>query len=97
MKLLITGGAGFIGSNFVYHILARHADWQVAVLDKLTYAGNLRNLAGALDNSQFQFIRQDICDPAVTEALRGFDAVVHFAAESHVDRSIEDEIGRAHV
>ena len=90
MKLLITGGAGFIGSNFVHYVLAHHADWRVTVLDKLTYAGNLRNLAGAMENRQFQFIRLDVCDPAVMEAVRGCDAVVHFAAESHVDRSIED-------
>lgn len=90
MKLLITGGAGFIGSNFVYYVLANHADWRVTVLDKLTYAGNLRNLAGAMEDPRFQFVRLDVCDPAVMEVLRGFDAVVHFAAESHVDRSIED-------
>ena len=90
MKLLITGGAGFIGSNFVHYVLTHHADWRVAVLDKLTYAGNLRNLAGAMENPRFQFMQLDVCDPAVTEALKGCDAVVHFAAESHVDRSIED-------
>src|SRR5215471_9846104 len=90
MKLLVTGGAGFIGSNFVHHVLVHHADWQVVVLDKLTYAGNLKNLVGAMENPRFQFIRQDVCDPALVEALRGCDAVVHLAAESHVDRSIED-------
>jgi dTDP-glucose 4,6-dehydratase len=90
VKLLITGGAGFIGSNFAHHVLAHHANWQVTVLDKLTYAGNLRNLAGAMPNPRFHFIRLDVCDAAVTEVLRGFDVVVHFAAESHVDRSIED-------
>jgi dTDP-glucose 4,6-dehydratase len=90
MKLLITGGAGFIGSNFAHYVLVNHADWRVTVLDKLTYAGNLRNLASAMDDARFQFVRLDVCDPAVTEALRGCDAVVHFAAESHVDRSIED-------
>jgi dTDP-glucose 4,6-dehydratase len=90
MKLLITGGAGFIGSNFVHNGLARHADWQVVVLDKLTYAGNLRNLAGALEDPRVQFIRLDICDRVVIDALKGCDAVVHFAAETHVDRSIED-------
>ena len=90
MKLLITGGAGFIGSNFVHYVRAYHPDWRVAVLDKLTYAGNLRNLAGATEDPRFEFIRLDICDPALIEALKGCDAVVHFAAESHVDRSIED-------
>jgi len=90
MKLLITGGAGFIGSNFVHYVLAHHADWRVIVLDKLTYAGNLRNLAAAMDDARFQFIRLDVCDPAAMQTLKGCDAVVHFAAESHVDRSIED-------
>lgn len=90
MKLLITGGAGFIGSNFAHYVLAHHADWQVTVLDKLTYAGNLRNLAGVMEDPRFQFRRLDVCDPAAIEVLRGCDAVVHFAAESHVDRSIED-------
>lgn len=90
MKLLITGGAGFIGSNFVHYVLAHHGDWRVTVLDKLTYAGNLRNLACAMEDSRFQFIRLDVCDAAVVDAIGGCDAVVHFAAESHVDRSIED-------
>jgi dTDP-glucose 4,6-dehydratase len=90
MKLLITGGAGFIGSNFVHYILAHHPDWQVVVLDKLTYAGNLRNLARAIEDPRVQFARMDICDPEAIEALRVCDTVVHFAAESHVDRSIED-------
>jgi len=90
MKLLITGGAGFIGSNFAHYVLAHHANWQVTVLDKLTYAGNLRNFAGAVTNPRFHFIRLDVCDAAVVESLGGCDAVVHFAAESHVDRSIED-------
>jgi len=90
MKLLITGGAGFIGSNFVHYILASHIDWRATVLDRLTYAGNLRNLARVMENPRFPFIRLDVCDPAVMEVLRGCNAVVHFAAESHVDRSIED-------
>src|SRR5437899_2038218 len=90
MKILITGGAGFIGSNFVHHMLAEHPDSSVVVADKLTYAGNLRNLNGAAENPRFQFVRLDVCDPAVSEIAAGCDAVVHFAAESHVDRSIED-------
>ncbi|HJX84868.1 MAG TPA: NAD-dependent epimerase/dehydratase family protein, partial [Candidatus Angelobacter sp.] len=90
MKVLITGGAGFIGSNFVHAMLEKHAADQFIVLDKLTYAGNLRNLDGALGNDRVQFVRMDIGDPAVVEVIRGCDAVVHFAAESHVDRSIED-------
>ena len=90
MKLLVTGGAGFIGSNFVHHILRNHPADEVVVLDKLTYAGNLRNLAGALEDGRCHFVRMDINDPGVAEALSGCDAVIHFAAESHVDRSIED-------
>lgn len=90
MKLLITGGAGFIGSNFVHYVLAHQTDWRVVVLDKLTYAGNLKNLEDVAQDPRFQFTRLDVCDPAVAEVVRGCDAVVHFAAESHVDRSIED-------
>jgi len=90
VKLVVTGGAGFIGSNFVHRTLAAHADWTVLVLDKLTYAGNLKNLESALASDRCQFVQVDICDPGVGESLRGCDAVVHFAAESHVDRSIED-------
>lgn len=90
MKILVTGGAGFIGSNFVHHILRNHATDQVVVVDKLTYAGNLRNLGDALSDSRCRFVRMDITDPAITEVVAGCDAVIHFAAESHVDRSIED-------
>jgi dTDP-glucose 4,6-dehydratase len=90
MKILVTGGAGFIGSNFVHHLLLNYPDDNVIVVDKLTYAGNLRNLDGALENTRLQFIRLDICEPALDDAVKGCDAVVHFAAESHVDRSIED-------
>ncbi len=89
MKILLTGGAGFIGSNFVHYILREHPDYELVVLDKLTYAGNLKNLESALQNLRFKFIRQDICDSAVIDNLREVDAVVHMAAESHVDRSIE--------
>jgi dTDP-glucose 4,6-dehydratase len=90
VKILVTGGAGFIGSNFVHHVLANHASDQVVVVDKLTYAGHLGNLGAALMDERLKFVRLDICDPAVADAARGCDAVVHFAAESHVDRSIED-------
>jgi dTDP-glucose 4,6-dehydratase len=90
MRLFITGGAGFIGSNFIRHILATHADYEVINFDKLTYAGNLDNLRDVADSPRYKFVRGDICDSeAVAEAMRGADAVVHFAAESHVDRSIE--------
>jgi dTDP-glucose 4,6-dehydratase len=89
MKLFITGGAGFIGSNFIRHVLSRGKGYQVVNYDKLTYAGNLANLEGFADRQDYTFARGDICDPsAVQAAMRGCDAVVHFAAESHVDRSI---------
>ena len=90
MRLLVTGGAGFIGSNFVHHTLAKHPESQLIVLDKLTYAGNLKNLEPALSQGRCDFVQMDICDRSVLEPLRGCDAVIHFAAESHVDRSIED-------
>jgi dTDP-glucose 4,6-dehydratase len=90
MTIMITGGAGFIGSNFVHHMLREHADYDLVVVDKLTYAGNLRNLEAALNNPRFRLVRMDICDPAVSEVVAGCDLVVHMAAESHVDRSIEN-------
>lgn len=91
MKILVTGGAGFIGSNFIHHILRTYPRYAVLNLDKLTYAGNLENLADLESNPNYQFIKGDICVDADCElALRGVDAVVHFAAESHVDRSIAD-------
>jgi len=90
-SILVTGGAGFIGSNFVRHALASHPAAVVVNFDKLTYAGNLENLAGVDTDPRYRFVRGDICDrQAVDDALRthAVDAVVHFAAESHVDRSI---------
>jgi dTDP-glucose 4,6-dehydratase len=88
MRIFVTGGAGFIGSNFVHHLL-EHSDDEVTVFDLLTYAGNLANLATVLDDARVTFVRGDICDRgAVAAAMAGHDAVVHFAAESHVDRSI---------
>jgi dTDP-glucose 4,6-dehydratase len=90
MKLFITGGAGFIGSNYVRHVLASSDD-EVTVFDALTYAGNLSSLADVADNPRYSFIQGDICDrEAVSAAMAGHDMVVHFAAESHVDRSIVD-------
>ncbi len=89
-RVLISGGAGFIGSNFVHHMLEHHPDYEIVVLDKLTYAGNLKNLEDVLQNDKVRFVRMDVCDPAVADATRGCDFVVHFAAESHVDRSIEN-------
>ncbi len=89
MKLFVTGGAGFIGSNFVHYVFARRPDWAVVNFDKLTYAGNLANLTALASHPRHRFVRSDICDgAAVLAAMRGCDAVVHFAAESHVDRSI---------
>lgn len=89
MKILVTGGAGFIGSNFIRHVLAERRDREVVNYDKLTYAGNLANLKEIAEDPNYTFIRGDICDAAAVEAaMRGCDAVVHFAAESHVDRSI---------
>lgn len=86
----MTGGAGFIGSNFVRLIYRERPDWHITVLDSLTYAGNSRNLDG-LDSSRFEFIKGDICDEAVVDAaVAGCDAVVHFAAETHVDNSVRD-------
>lgn len=92
MKLLVTGGAGFIGSTFIRHVLRVHPDWSIVNLDKLTYAGNLDNLSAVESNPRYQFVRGDICDAEVVEGLldERVDAVVHFAAESHVDRSIAD-------
>jgi dTDP-glucose 4,6-dehydratase len=88
MRLLVTGGAGFIGSNFVRHRLAAHPDDAVVVLDKLTYAGRRENLDG-LPDERLEFVEGDISDrDAVASAINGCDAVVNFAAESHVDRSI---------
>ena len=89
MRLLVTGGAGFIGSNFVHRALARGDE--VTVYDVLTYAGNPANLAGLDGGDGYRFVHGDVCDGgALADAMTGHDAVVHFAAESHVDRSITD-------
>ena len=89
MKIFVTGGAGFIGSNFIRHVLALNQKYKIVNYDKLTYAGNLANLELVAQNPNYSFVRGDICDAAaVEEAMRGCGAVVHFAAESHVDRSI---------
>ena len=93
MTIIVTGGAGFIGSNFVFHILNKYSDYRVICLDKLTYAGNLSTLKGVLNNPNFRFVKADICDREAVFALfeeEQPDIVVNFAAESHVDRSIED-------
>ena len=93
MTILVTGGAGFIGSNFIFYMLKTHPDHRIICLDKLTYAGNLSTLAGVMKEPNFRFVKLDICDRE--GVLRLFeeehpDVVVNFAAESHVDRSIED-------
>jgi len=89
VRLLVTGGAGFIGSNFVRFMLRRYDDLEIVNLDKLTYAGNLENLRDIQDDARYTFVKGDICDATVVRAaLRGADAVVNFAAETHVDRSI---------
>ena len=91
MKLLVTGGAGFIGSNFIHYWLSNHPEDKIVNLDVLTYAGNLENLKDIEDNPHYTFIKGDICDKKIVdEAMQGVDYVVHFAAESHVDRSILD-------
>lgn len=91
MKLLITGGAGFIGSNFIQHILRKYPDYEIINLDKLTYAGNLENLRDVENDPRYRFVRGDICDPEiVSELVPQCDVIVNFAAESHVDRSILD-------
>ena len=93
MNILVTGGAGFIGSNFIFYILEKHPDYRIVCLDKLTYAGNLSTLKSVMGNPQFRFVKGDICDREAVYRLfdeEKPDIVVNFAAESHVDRSIED-------
>ncbi|OGI65830.1 dTDP-glucose 4,6-dehydratase [Candidatus Nomurabacteria bacterium RIFCSPLOWO2_01_FULL_39_18] len=90
MKILVTGGAGFIGSNFIIYIMEKYPDYKIVNLDKLTYAGNLENLKKVENNPNYTFIHGDICDRKIVErAMEGCQTVVHFAAESHVDRSID--------
>jgi dTDP-glucose 4,6-dehydratase len=89
VNVLVTGGAGFIGSNFVRHALAAHQDWRVTTLDKLTYAGRLENLESVKDHPRHRFVKGDVTDAAVAAPLVAeSEIVVHFAAETHVDRSI---------
>ena len=93
MKLLVTGGAGFIGANFVFYMLEHHPEDEIVCLDALTYAGNLETLAPVMEHERFRFVKGDVADRETVFRLfeeEGFDVVVNFAAESHVDRSIED-------
>lgn len=93
MNILVTGGAGFIGSNFIFYMLDKHPDYRIVCLDALTYAGNLKTLEPAMDNDNFRFVKGDIRDRDFIFDLfveEDFDLVVNVAAESHVDRSIED-------
>ena len=92
MKLLVTGGCGFIGSNFVRHMLQQQVIDEIINIDKLTYAGNLENLNDVENQSRYRFVRGDICDRQLVEEIlsSGIDCIVNFAAESHVDRSIQD-------
>jgi len=91
MRLLITGGAGFMGSNFIRYIINKYPTYEIINLDKLTYAGNLENLKDVENNPNYQFVMGDICDiELVDNIVKDVDIIVHFAAESHVDRSIQN-------
>lgn len=91
-RILVTGGAGFIGSNFILYMLKNYEDWQIVNLDALTYAGNLKNLKSVEQHPNYRFIKGSITDYALVDSLaqQGLDGIINFAAESHVDRSIED-------
>lgn len=91
VNVLVTGGAGFIGSSFVTHAIDAHPDWQITTLDKLTYAGRLENLQGVMDHPRHRFVQGDVANASVAAPLvKDSELVVHFAAETHVDRSIQD-------
>jgi len=94
VRLLVTGGAGFIGGHFIRHMLATYSDFQVINLDKLTYAGNLESLGDVQEHPRYQFVQGDICDAPLVDSLASqVDAIVNFAAETHVDRSILEPRG----
>ena len=93
MTIIVTGGAGFIGSNFIFYMMDAHPEYRIVCLDSLTYAGNLSTLAPVMDKPNFRFVKLDICDREGVYKLfeeEHPDVVVNFAAESHVDRSIEN-------
>ena len=93
MTIIVTGGAGFIGSNFIFYMMDAHPEYRIVCLDSLTYAGNLSTLASVMDKPNFRFVKADICDRKAVFGLfeeEHPDMVVNFAAETHVDRSIED-------
>lgn len=93
MTIVVTGGAGFIGSNFIFYMLDKYPDYRIVCLDKLTYAGNLKTLTSIMENPKFRFIKGDICDSKTVSKLfqeERPDIIVNFAAESHVDKSIEN-------
>jgi len=97
MTLLVTGGAGFIGSNFIHYWFKNHPEDKIINLDLLTYAGNLASLADVAENPNYRFVKGDIADPGlVNELVKGVDLIVHFAAESHVDRSIKNSADFIH-
>ncbi len=97
MKILVTGGAGFIGSHFILYWMQNHPDDKIINIDKLTYAANIVNLEGVQENANYSFVCADICNgEIVDEVMRGVDLVVHFAAETHVDRSIMDPLPFIH-
>ena len=96
MKVLITGGAGFIGSNFIRHLVTNRPDWRLTNLDALTYAGNLNNLEGIPESDRYKFVKGDVVDTELLKTIfreSAFDCVVNFAAETHVDRSLYDPAG----
>ena len=91
MKILLTGGAGFIGSNFVRHMVNKYPQHEITNYDKLTYAGDVGNLDDIKDKKNYSFVKGDVCDfKGLMKLLKGFDCVIHLAAESHVDNSIGD-------
>ncbi len=98
MRILVTGGCGFIGSNFIRYLLSCHPEHEIINLDKLTYAGNLHNLEGISGHPNYRFVQGDIAESSVLEPVfeGKIDGVIHFAAESHVDRSIEDAMAFVH-